>query len=481
MSKLKMCRNKSNRNYVEMLVMASLLFVLFVFGACSHDEQTGMSVLNTDDQILVGTDTFKVSSYMVEVMNIPSDPDSLLLGEADSQLGTVHADFITQLTCPEGFVFPKNAVLDSAVMLMYYKNWYGDGHSPMSITAYLLDKQTLGFDSIYYTDINPTDFCSMEDSTLAVVQPRVITAYAPKDSVSTATVKSSIVRFRLSDNVVKRLFNNGSFVSQEQFNQAFKGLYVTTDFGSSTILYISALSVTLYYHFDYTLDGKDTTSTDNLVFYATDEVRVVNRIKHIHADNFIDMLLEDSSLSYVASPANVYTIINLPMADVVKSVKDSLLKGKRPYVNSARVKLYATNYVSSVDRSDVSQWAQPPANMLLIAEDKVDDFFTSRSLPNDSSAILSSLYTEVDSLDIKRAYYSYNISTVLTRALRSANPADELNMVLIPVAIETQTSASTGSTSVMSVRPLQTITTTIINTQYNSDYPLRMSVVATGL
>jgi len=477
----KMCSDKSNYSVVEMFAKASLLFVILLFFACSKNEQTGLSVLNTDDQILVGTDTFDVSSFMLEVQNIPSDPDSLLLGEADSRLGTIHADILTQFTCPEGFIFPDNAILDSAVLQLYYQNWYGDGNTPMSITAYMLDKQTLDYDSTYYTDIDPYDYCSLTDSVVAVVQPRIITAAAPADSISTSSIEASIIRFQLNDNVINRLYNGGKYLSQEQFNQYFKGLYITSDFGSSTVLYIGSMSVSLYYHFQYSVEGRDTTANDIVSFYATDEVRVVNRIKNIHADDFVDVLLQDSALSYVSSPANVYTVLSLPISEMVKNVKDSILMGKRPYVNSARVKLYATNYVSTVDVTDVSQWAQPPTNMLLIEEDGVDEFFYSRSLPNDSSAMLSSLYTEVDSLDNVHAYYSYDLSTVLTRALRSPAPVDTLYMLLVPVAVETVTSSTYGTTAITSVRPLQTITTTIINTQFNREFPLRVSVVATGL
>ena len=466
---------------VEMLKFASLLFVLFVFFSCSKDNITGMTVLDTDDEILVGTDTFRLLTYMIQAEHIPSDPDSILLGEADNNLGTLHADFITQLTCPEGFVFPENAVLDSATLTLYYQNWYGDGNSPMAINIYQLDKKTLDYDSVYYSDIDISEYCSKADSTIAVTQPRIITAASPKNTYSSSSVSLSLINFRLTDPVMNKLYNGGKYLSQQQFNEAFKGFYVTTEFGSATVLYIVNMAVTLHYHFSYQLNGRDTTSTDAVYFYSTDEVRNVNRVQYTHTPDYAAELMKDSTISYIASPANIYTVIDIPMAKMVESVKDSILNGKRPYVNSAEIKIYATNYTTQPDSNDVTQWAQPPRYMLMIAAEKAEDFFYSRSLPNDSTALLSALATETDSLDNTLAYYSYDVSYALTEYLHNPEPIDTFSVVLIPVSVAAQTSTAYNTTTITSVRPLQIITNTTINTEFNSKFPLRLSVVATGL
>lgn len=466
---------------VEMPVKASLLFVLFILSACTQDERTGMSVLRGDDQILVCTDTFRLVTDMIQAQSIPSDPDSVLLGETDNQLGTLHADFITQLTCPEGFEFPQNAVLDSATLTLYYRNWYGDGNSPLAINVYQLDLGTFDYDSVYYTDIDILEYCSFNDSTAAVEQPRIITAATPTDSFSTSSTTYNLIKFKLTERVMRSLFNNGKYASQEDFNKAFKGFYITTEYGSASVLYIENMAVSLHYHFDYQIEGRDTTTKDNIDFYATDEVRCINRILYLHPDDYAEQLFADSTISYISSPANIYTTLNIPIRQMVANVKDSLLSGKRPYVNSAKIKIYATNYTTTIDPYDVSQWAQPPSYMLMITADKIVDFFYSRSLPNDSTAMLGSLTTETDSLDNVHAYYTYDISSILTQAMRNKVESDTLYMVLVPVAVESQTSSTYNTTTVTSVRPLQAITNTVINTEYNEDFPLRLSVVATGL
>ena len=119
--------------------------------------------------------------------------------------------------------------------------------------------------------------------------------------------------------------------------------------------------------------------------------------------------------------------------------------------------------------------------MLMIAADYVEDFFYSRSLPNDSTAMLGVLTTTTDSLDNTLAYYSYDLSYALTEYLHNPEPVDTFSVVLIPVSVAAQTSSSSGTTVITSVRPLQIITNTVVNTEFNKDFPLRLSVVATGL
>lgn len=441
-----------------------------------------MSVLTVDDDMLVGTDTFKLSSYMVQALSIPSDPDSCLLGNADSRLGTIHADIITQFACPEGYIFPEKAVLDSAVLFMFFENWYGDGNSPMSVNVYQLDKKTLDYDSLYNTDIDVTGYCSFADSTVAAQSIRIFTAANPTDSFYSSTVGSYIkaVKVKLTPDVLARLYNGGRYTDQKQFNDAFKGFYITSEFGSSAVIYIDEMNISLYYHMTYSLNGKDTTITDIVNYYVNDEVRTVNRIVYSTSADFEDFLLRDPAISYVASPAHLYTVLDIPLNNVAKSIRDSILEGKRPYINSAKIKVIATNYTKDIDMNDISQWSQPPAHMMLIEASKVESFFTSRSLPNDTTAILSKLNIETDSLDNITAYYYYDLSTLLTQVLRQPDyAADTLSMVLVPVSAVEAAETST-EIYVTRVRPLQGITSTVINTEFNDDNPLRLSIVATG-
>lgn len=470
---------------VEMLLGVSLLFVIIGITSCSKNDvnPTGMSLLGTEDEIKVGTDTFPLPSYMVGVDSIPSDPDSLLLGEADTKLGTIHAEVLTQFACPEGFHFPDNAVLDSAFLILYYSSWYGDGNSAMSIDVFQMDKKSMNYDEIYFTDINPDDYCSFADSTRVAKNPIVLTARTPTDSTYLSSTGGYLkyIKVPLTEDFMEVLRNNGNYESSSKFLENFKGLYIKSVFGSSTILYINSLAMSLHYHFTYQIEGKDTITKDVVDFYANDEVRTVNRINHIDRLDIIDIVTNDEEISYIESPAHIYTVLQVPLSNITTSIKDSMLQGKRPYTNSAKIKVYATNYVSKVDQTKPEQWSQPPKYMLLIEKDHVEKFFTSRSLPNDTTAILSSLYTEQNEDLTTSAYYSYDISTLLTKALREEKTDSTLELFMIPVAINSIYSSTYGTSTITSVRPLQVISSTQINTKENKSNPLRISVVATGL
>ena len=92
-----------------------LFFILLLaLSACKTDSpDAGASVLSDSDDIVVSVDTFNVRSRIEQADYIYSSPDSLLLGEADSEFGTVHADVLTQLACPVGFRWPEKSATGS--------------------------------------------------------------------------------------------------------------------------------------------------------------------------------------------------------------------------------------------------------------------------------------------------------------------------------------------------------------------------------
>ena len=93
-----------NKFFFSILVLAALL------SACKDDSNTaGGSILEKEDEIYVRTDTFSISSSLVQCDSIVSMPDSFLLGEMENKYGTIHSDVLAQFACPIGFRYPENA------------------------------------------------------------------------------------------------------------------------------------------------------------------------------------------------------------------------------------------------------------------------------------------------------------------------------------------------------------------------------------
>ena len=465
---------------------------LFIIGLCAlaasclwscKDDiaSAGQSVLDKDDEIIVLADTFPISSIIVNSDAITSQADSFLLGEMETDYGLLRASILTQLACPEGFSYPEGATVDSISLFMYYSSWDGDGLSPLALNVYLMDKKTFDYNGTYPTDLNISDYCTIDEhgnpAYPMLVNHRIIAASEKLDSVvdSQGNVMP-MVRMRLNDDFLDAFWSIQSFESQEQFNRQFNGLLIESSFGSSTILNVSNLAMGVYYSFQYSKAGRDTTVHDMKAFYANAEVRTVNRLEYRDKDEWIEALQNDSdTYNYIIAPAGVYTRMVFPMGRIADSImahmltiegKDTLWK--RPYVNKAEVRVAVENvYDGSESQKTRNDWLQPANYMLLIKESSLKRFFAKNELPTDTCALLSALTQSVDSTGDAIYYYTYDLSTFLTNQLRQTNLDDELRMLLVPVSVTTSSTVSGTSGSITAVRPQQTLSATMIRSAQN--------------
>jgi hypothetical protein len=71
--------------------------------------------------------------------------------------------------------------------------------------------------------------------------------------------------------------------------------------------------------------------------------------------------------------------------------------------------------------------------------------------------------------------YTFDLSGMLTQQLRAEEKQEALHFLLVPVAVE-----GTASTTVSSVKQLQTISTTYIRSADNSEQPMDIEMVYAG-
>lgn len=461
----------------QLFIISSIL--LGVVACKDNDVHSGLSVLPEEDLIVVGVDSFGVQSALQKVDYIYSAPDSFLLGECDSRFGTLHADILTQFACPIDYQYPETAEVDSVCLFLYYTSWYGDGNSPMSLSVHEMDKNTFRYTELYPSNINVSDYCSMEDSTFVLRRPRVVTAASPTDSIYSSSSEKYVpyIRFRMSDEFAQSFFRRNDYSSQEVFNQNFKGLLISSEFGSATLLYIGQITMAVYYHSTYQKAGRDTTINDMKSFYANSEVRQVNHILYENAP-WTELEGLNDSINFIVSPANIYTELSVPIQLMGDSIRNKL-GSKRPYVNRAKLTVDVLNVYSGATADKTpDDWAQPASYMLLLKKSASERFFKERELPNDTCAILSSLTTGVDSVGNTIYYYEYDISTLLTQQLRQQLDIDSLRMLLVPVHVSSTSSGS--SVIVSSVQPQHTVSSTVIRSANNRENPMRFEVVYSG-
>jgi hypothetical protein len=144
----------------------------------------------------------------------------------------------------------------------------------------------------------------------------------------------------------------------------------------------------------------------------------------------------------------------------------------RVYVNRANLTIDVI-YTDSITNRPKDNWDKPATHMMLIKETSLEDFFSKNTMPSDSAAIVATLSASTDKSGNIAYSYTYDLSTFLTLQLREVNKVDELQFVLVPVSVTTN--SSTGA--ITSIRQLQTISATRIRSAHNSVNPMDIEMI----
>lgn len=407
-----------------------LTFIISVFTlSCTSDiTDMGSGIQPQGDKIAVFADAFYLSSENYFVDNFISRPDSLLLGTYyDSKFGTTQAEIFAQVQPPLGFSYPKNAEADSAKVFLYYGSWFGYKYAPIEVNIYEMNKGTFEYAKAYPSDIIPGDY---SDKTL-LLKNRIFSA---RDAVLTRNDTTSI-HFKLSNEFVKRFspVMKTTYTKNSDFLNFFKGLYITSEFGSSSMLYVSQIDLRYYFHYKYANEnGIDSTTVNSYVTYpANSEVRQVNRVFHPDKEAVRQKLEARPEVTFVSSPANVYTRVKLPL----KSMQEKMnVAGKKLTINSAVARFYIEDFdEDTVDHKIVSK-------LLIIKEASFNRFFSKKELPSDTCAILGTFSYENDKDNNTSYYYSYDLALFIANEFKNSTTEnktlpDNMNLLLVPVSI----------------------------------------------
>ena len=462
-------------------IFTTVCLVSLLLAACKDDVlSAGGSALQGDDAtgVIVRSDTIHdIVSHTSRALPVYNSPDSCLLGECRSQdYGTLKADLLTQFACPEGWVYPDSAELDSVCLYLYYRSWYGDGNAPLGINAYYIDCEGLCYDSLYQSDVDVTRFSSSKRSVLQKTQ--VVSPAHPVDSFYSSVYNTYLpfVRLRLNDDEARRVFAIRDFSSQAAFNSQFPGLYLTTTYGSSSAMYVLTLCMTIHYHFTYSMgNGEYRTVSDSKVLYSNSEIKRLSRYEYSERDAVLAALQQDVSHHYILSPANLYTRLDIPTAGILSRIHAGVQQ-RTAYVNLAQLRIDVLNGGSTNSRQD--NWTSPSQYMLLVKENAYDKVFKEQKLPEDTTALLATLTATYNDSTASYDYtYTFDVSPLFTQMLRSEQ-ADTLHMVLVPVNAEYTTSSSSSYLS--AIRAKQSVSATKIRSAVNTDSPMDIEVVYCG-
>ena len=455
------------KKYFIYVIIATMALIT----SCKNDESVGITIKPQEDEIIVAADTFLIESENYFVPAISAQADSMILGEFYSaKYGTTKAELLLQIAPPIDYRFPEEQYKpepDSLILMMYYNTWFGSPYAPLEFSVYEINKQGIDYNTQYLSNLEIGDFC---DSTI-LMGKRLMTSIdlSRADSVTEDTAATPYVRYKFDQTQLERFFNMPQEVykSEDAFLNEFKGIYLTTRYGSSTLICFNQITMYLYYHYTYQKNGKDTVVNTSIIFPSNKEVRQLNKFSHPDMEQ---IAVCHDSINYIKSAAGIYPKIRIPIGEMSKRIY-STIGDKQLNVNAAEIIIENIAY----DSTDV--FMGKPSYLLALTTEQFDDFIKYNTIPTatDTTAIIANYSSTLDGYKLNLAYF-------ITKYLRNEMVEDDdvIEMILMPVNLDAVTSTTTGSTSVTSIKPLTQLAATTIRSGKNEHSPMRLKILYNG-
>jgi hypothetical protein len=445
--------------------------------SCNDDlTKVGTSVLPPGDIISVRTDTLTLTAQTVKLDSVYAKTTQCLLGQMyDPLYGNLKADFLCQFYCEENFKFtqtPHNGKIDSMEVVIMYpgSSWFGDSIIPMEASVYEVNKP---LKKNFYTNDNLENYCNMSQP----LGRKIYTAYDLSifDTLPPGGIYyTHYIRVKLPQELGQKFYDEtlkegAAFSSQESFNRFFPGIYITTTFGSGTLIRTKGENVFLRIMYNYM--SKDTLGMDTLIRTAeiitnSKEVIQISKLENGNIDN---LLVPNNTHTYIKSPAGVCTKLTLSATEIKKiaDIKDS-------YINDFTLNLH---YLP-IDERDFAY--VPPVHLLLIPEDSVRTFFESGKIEDGTSIFLSyqsNVYSQYGYDPATRKYNFGNISALLKNHIEKS-PEKDLELLLLPVT-RTSIESQTGSGYYQTTEIMNSLIPTGVKIRTDKDY-MKLLVVSSG-
>lgn len=279
----------SRRRIMKVKYLGVLLLALLSLYGCDDNTGTlGMDMLPDSDGISAKTETFDVSTKSMLADKVYSKTSTGYIGKFTDPdpkgFGNYEASFLAELNCTENFTFPavyeesadgksgKGTMVKDEVekiqLVVYYSSWFGDSLNACRMSAYELNDEWLKVrkdpDKYRYTNIDTKLYHESK-----ALGKKAYTAYdtSVPDSVRKATDSNGNSTYypnitfpldkELGNNILKlnRQYQekkNDFFDNSDKFiENVFKGVYLQTDYGDGTILYVDRIDLQMQFRFHY--------------------------------------------------------------------------------------------------------------------------------------------------------------------------------------------------------------------------------------
>ncbi|WP_417008549.1 DUF4270 domain-containing protein [Bacteroides congonensis] len=444
--------------------LIALLAITF-FGCDDNTAGLGLGMFPGSDRDINGKlTTFDVKTESVHAGQIYAMSNIGYVGKfTDEIFGTYEAGFLAELNCPKGMTFPKafsgNTESGTGQMMtsfdnvedgvgktytiirdgktpigncqiniyLWYDSYFGDSLTACRLSMYELDQKVgdkYWYDDpyTYYTNIDPTQYY---DKTTSLLGSKSYTAVdlSISDSIRNLSTYTPYIKITLdqakTQELGEQLLKDGRTQDlYNKFKDIFPGLYVKSDYGDGTILYINAVQMDVAFlehardsitgGLLHTYTGKDSVVYNGRSFTATREVVQANRLEN--DDKAIQECIDKSGWTYLKSPAGIFTQVTLPIGEINQRLEGDTLNAVKlgiPIYNETNNKKFGMSV---------------PKSVLLIRKKDKDDFFKDNKL---SDGITSSLFDNSSSTSSFTQYTFNNITQMINKCLADSTAAQK--------------------------------------------------------
>jgi hypothetical protein len=305
------------------LILFCLALGLIYIGCEDSINNIGIGIQPDTDKISIYDTTVIVEARTVKVDSVYAKTANGFLGEYyDPSYGTIKSGYACQYYPSIGFYAVDSIVdnkVDSVVLNVYYASYEGDSLAPMELTVYKVVEE---LDKHYYTNVDPASFCDMN-------HPMAKQAYTARNlNVSdSALLANNYMRSisvplpnKLGEDYL-RMVKNGELKNVKDFLNFFPGTYITTTFGTGSMLNVEYTEIYVYCTRYATVRNYENTADsialkpDVAAFTVTKEVVQFNNFKNT---NDVFLLEDNPEKTYLKSPAGVFTELTIPIREIIK-------------------------------------------------------------------------------------------------------------------------------------------------------------------
>ena len=453
--------------------LIALLAITF-FGCDDNTAGLGLGMFPGSDQNINGQlTTYDVTTESVPAGQIYAKSNIGYVGKfTDELFGTYQAGFFFFFYCVEGTTFPgaynyeKNTSFDNKnkptltmvgegadaadlkditiikdgdkvignihtiELYLWYDSYFGDSLTASRLSVYKLGDAAKELDegNAYYTNIKPEEFYNPKN--LLGTKAYTAVDLSVKDSIRNLSsyVPSVHVSFKeeaakeIGAKIIKKAYESGANFDRKALKEAFEGIYVKSDYGDGTILYIDQVQMNVVYKC-YAIDSisgkilpkkaaveegesKDSTYYGYRMFNSTREVIQANSLDN--DQTAMENSISNPDLTYIKSPAGIFTQVTIPVSEIAEKLQGDTL-------NAVKLGIPIYN-----ETSEKKFGMTKPRSVLLIRKKYKDTFFEKNQL---SDGTTSSLFNYADNSLSFTQYTFNNITQMINNCLADREAA----------------------------------------------------------